>query len=81
MVDKPAVSTRHPQSRRMTITLLGAGSEGASGPVAAGVLVIVIAKVTVTGFTTDLAAQAPRTSEAVGPGARPEVDSVAAGET
>ena len=73
-----ATFRRHLLSRKTTITVIGAGLEVVTEAVAAGGLAIEIAKVTVTGFTTALAAPALRTVEGVGRGARPGVDTEAA---
>ncbi|KAI0305874.1 hypothetical protein B0F90DRAFT_934963 [Multifurca ochricompacta] len=77
---KSVVITRLPPLRRTIITLSEADLEVASGPVAAGGTVIAIAKTTVTGFTTELAALALPMGEGVGRGAHLEVDTEAAGE-
>ena len=60
----------------MTITGIGAGLEVVTDRAAAGGMVIEIAKVIATGFTTALAAPALR-RVGVGRGARPGVDTEA----
>ena len=78
MLAKSAVTTRHhPQSRKITITVIGVDLEVVTDPVSVGGMAIAIAKVIATDFTMPLAALPLGTGERVDRGARPEVDTEA----
>lgn len=75
MPAKSAVITRHhPQSRKITITVIGVDLEVVTDPVSVGDMAIAIVKAITTDSTMPLAALPQGTGEKVDRGARPEVD-------